>query len=102
MQILKSIMIIAVLLLALPSSALDIKGYDFFGYNERGYDIAGYNFFGYNKNGINRQGCNVYAYKNDDKLDCRVDPFAEKAKQRPDFLAYQLRRSKELLVNISI
>jgi hypothetical protein len=97
MKILKFAVLIVSIIFTLSSSALDLQGFDRFGYNINGFDNEGYNFFGYNKEGLNRQGCNIYEYKNDKSLDCSIDIFAEKAKEEPEFLAYQLRRSKELL-----
>jgi hypothetical protein len=97
MKTLKFILLSTSITLTFTSHALDIQGLDRFGYTKNGFDNKGYNFFGYNKKGINRQGCNVYKYKNDKTLNCNIDVFAEKAKNEPEFLAYQLRRSKEIL-----
>lgn len=97
MKTLKFAILIIGAIVTFSSNALDLQGFDRFGYNIHGFDKEGYNFFGYNKQGINRQGCNVYKYKNDKSLDCNIDIFLEKAKKEPEFLDYQLRRAKEII-----
>ena len=97
MKYLKTIVLGLNMIFLFNVNALDLKGFDKFGYNQDGYDKHGYNFFGYNKEGFNKEGCNVFKYNNPKSLDCKVDKFAEEHKTNPEFIAYQLKRSKELL-----
>ena len=97
MKILKLVLLSASIITTFCASALDIQGTDKFGYNIDGFDNEKYNFFGYNKEGINRQGCHIYKYKNNKLLDCSIDLFAEKAKDK-----HRINMATILISKISI
>jgi hypothetical protein len=91
----KNILCLTLLLCAPLSQAMDVKGYNKYGYNEQGTNERGYNIFGFDSDGFNEKGCNIY-----DKT--RKDESCEDGLLDFDELSffdieYKIRRSGELI-----